>query len=158
MKQMILTALALGAILVYACQGTNKTPTQDTSATVAVQPAGAETAWKLEGTRWKLKELPGGPQAIPDSGKEIFMLLTDTSSQVMGFLGCNGFGAQYLATPDGNLQITHVISTQMACPALDVENAFSKALESTSRYTIEKDILRLQKGDSVLATFTAIQP
>jgi heat shock protein HslJ len=157
MKQTILTALVLGATLAYACQGTNKTPAQDTSATAAVQPAGAETAWKLEGTRWKLKELPGGPQAIPDSGKVIFMQLVDTSSQVQGFLGCNGFGAKYLATPEGNLQVTNVISTQMACPALDVENAFSKALEATSRYTIEKDMLRLQKGDSILATFTAIQ-
>ncbi|RPD37986.1 META domain-containing protein [Chitinophaga barathri] len=157
MKQMILSALALGAILTYACQGTSKQATQDTAASVAVQPAGAETAWKLEGTRWKLKELPGGPQAIPDSGKAIFMQLVDTSSQVQGFLGCNGFGAKYLTTPAGDLQITNVISTQMACPALDVENAFSKALEGTSRYTIEKDLLRLQKGDSILATFTAIQ-
>jgi heat shock protein HslJ len=45
----------------------------------------------------------------------------------------------------------------MACPAMDVENSFSKALEATNRYTIEKDLLRLQKGDSILATFTAIQ-
>lgn len=157
MKQIIFCALALGAVFTYACQGTSKQGTQDTAASAAIQPAGAETAWKLEGTRWKLKELPGGPQSIPDSGKVIFMQLVDTSSQVQGFLGCNGFGAKYVATPTGDLKVSDVISTMMACPAMDVENAFSKALEATSKYTIEKDLLRLQKGDSVLATFTAIQ-
>jgi heat shock protein HslJ len=157
MKQIMVCAAVLGAMFIYACQGTSKQGTHDTTASAAMQPAGAGTAWKLEGTRWKLKELPGGPQAIPDSGKEIFMQLIDTSSQVRGFLGCNGFGAKYVATPGGDLTVSEVISTMMACSAMDVENAFSKALETANRYTIEKDLLRLQKGDSILATFTAIQ-
>jgi heat shock protein HslJ len=79
----------------------------------------------------------------------------DSSSQVRGHLGCNGFGGKFVATPTGELAVSDIISTQMACPALNVENAFSQALQNTNKYTIEKDILSIQRGDSVLATFTA---
>ncbi len=59
--------------------------------------------------------------------------------------------------PTGELAVSDVISTQMACPVLDIENAFSQALQNTNKYTIEKDMLRIQRGDSVLAIFTATQ-
>lgn len=159
MKQLLFTGLAAAALLAWGCQGTSKQAAGDTSG-VAVTTAqtSAEPAWKLEGTKWELKEFPASPMEMTPGEKQIFMQLSDTSSNVSGFLGCNGFGGKYLATPGGDLQITDVISTQMACERLNVENAFRKAMEETSKYTIEKDLLRLQKGDSILATFTAVKP
>lgn len=159
MKQLVFTAMAAAALMAWGCQGTSKPSGGDTSAAAATAAqTSAEPAWKLEGTKWKLKEFPSSTMEIPPGDKEIYMELTDSASQVRGFLGCNGFGGKYLATPNGDLQITNVISTQMACERLNIENAFRKAMEETSKYTIEKDMLRLQKGDSVLATFTAMQP
>ncbi|AWO01583.1 hypothetical protein DLD77_07685 [Chitinophaga alhagiae] len=156
MKQLVFTTLAAAALLAWGCQGTSKPAGGDTAA-VAAQTS-AEPAWTLEGTKWKLKEFPSSPMEIPPGDREIYMQFTDSASQVSGFLGCNGFGGKYLATPGGDLQITNVISTQMACERLNIENAFGKAMEATNKYTIEKDLLRLQKGDSILATFTAAQP
>lgn len=159
MKQLLLSGLAAVALLAFACQGTSKQATGDTTATaMSTADTSAATAWKLEGTHWKLKEFPTNPMEITAGEKEIFMMFADTSSEVRGFLGCNGFGGKYVATPTGDLQITNVMSTKMACDRLNVENAFGKAMEETNKYTIEKDLLRLQKGDSILATFTAAQP
>lgn len=152
MKQVLFSAFAALSMFVYACQGTSKNTGGDTSAVVTT----ASPSWKLEGTRWKLKEFPANPITFPPNEKDIFIFFVDTSSQVQGFLGCNGFGGKYLATANGDLQITDVVSTQMACPSLDVENALGKAMAATSKYTIDKDLLRLQRGDSILATFTAI--
>ncbi|RPE13683.1 META domain-containing protein [Chitinophaga lutea] len=158
MKQLLLTGIVAASLLAWGCQGTSKQAASDTSAAVTPAQTSAEPAWKLEGTKWKLKEFPSNPMEIPAGDKDIYMQFTDTSSEVRGFLGCNGFGGKYLATPNGDLQITNVISTQMACERLNIENAFGKAMEATSKYTIEKDLLRLQKGDSILATFTALKP
>lgn len=114
--------------------------------------------WKLDRTHWKLKDFPGSRVQVPVTEKPIYVTFTDSSSQIQGFLGCNGFGGKFLATAKGDLQISDVVSTQMACPALDAENTLVKVMGETNRYTIEKDMLRLQKGDSILAIFTAIQP
>lgn len=153
MKQ-LLCCCAFGLTgLLFACQGTNKPTGQDT--TTVTGASSASTDWKLEGTRWKLKEFPGHATPLPAMEKEVFMVFQDSSAQVMGFLGCNGFGGKYVADASGGLAITNVMSTQMACPALDVENAFSRAMEMANRFTIEKDLLSLQKGDSVMVTFEA---
>lgn len=163
MKQLLFSGLVAAAMLAWGCQGTSKQATSDTSAAgtpAATAQTSAEPAWKLEGTRWKLKEILNGPAITAGTAgdKEIYMQFADSTSEVRGFLGCNGFGGKYLATPGGDLQITNVISTQMACDRLNIENAFGKAMETTTQYTIDKDLLRLQKGDSILATFTAAQP
>lgn len=152
MKQ-LLCCCAIGLTgLLFACQGTNKPTGQDTTAIVDTSTG---TSWKLTGTRWKLKEFPGRTTPLPATEKEVFMVFQDSTSEVKGFLGCNGFGGKYVADATGSLVISNVISTMMACPALDVENSFSKAMEVTSRYTIEKDLLSLLKGDSVMVTFEA---
>lgn len=143
------------ASLLWACQGTNKPTGQDTSAAPKAADTATSTAWKLEGTRWKLKEFPARTTPLTATDREVFVIFEDSTAQVKGFLGCNGFGGKYVADANGALAITDVVSTQMACPALDVENTFSKAMETTNRYTIEKDLLRLQKGDSVMAVFEA---
>ncbi|MGX5818226.1 META domain-containing protein [Chitinophaga lutea] len=159
MKQWFLSGTALLLLAIVACQGPGKQTGQDTAAaSTPAMATSASTGLPLQGTRWKLKEIPGNP-SLPISGaNEPYMILSDTSAQVRGQLGCNGFGAQFLATETGDLQFTQLVSTQMACPQLEAENAFSKALEVTTRFVIEKDVLRLQKGDSVVATFTGAQP
>lgn len=144
-------ALVLG---LYACQGASRSTGQDSVATEAAGPASVN--WPFTETRWKLKNFTASV-AVPDSmPREVFVRFRDSASQVQGFLGCNGFGAKYVTDTEGNLRITDIISTKMACDHLDVENTLSQAMGATTRYTIEKDMLRLQQGDSIIATFQAI--
>ncbi|WP_164714372.1 META domain-containing protein [Chitinophaga rhizosphaerae] len=138
-----------------ACQSSQQQSGTDSAAAAAAVTTDGAPAWPLSGTKWVLKEIVNGPKDTSNWGKEIYMQFLDSSSQVRGHLGCNGFGGKFVATPTGELAVSDIMSTQMACPALNVENAFSQALQNTNKYTIEKDILSIQRGDSVLATFTA---
>lgn len=156
MKQLLLPALAALAILA-ACQSSQQQSGTDSAAAAAAVTTDGAPAWPLSGTKWVLKEIVNGPKDTSNWGKEIYMQFVDSSSQVRGHLGCNGFGGKFVATPTGELAVSDIISTQMACPALNVENAFSQALQNSNKYTIEKDILSIQRGDSVLATFTAVK-
>ncbi|MGE7773099.1 META domain-containing protein [Chitinophaga sp. NPDC101104] len=156
MKQLLLPAFAALAILA-ACQSSQQQSGTDSAAAAAAVTTDGAPAWPLSGTKWVLKEIVNGPKDTSNWGKEIYMQFVDSSSQVRGHLGCNGFGGKFVATPTGELAVSDIISTQMACPALNVENAFSQALQNTNKYTIEKDILSIQRGDSVLATFTAVK-
>jgi heat shock protein HslJ len=56
------------------------------------------------------------------------------------------------------LSFSGVMMTRMACPNMDLETRFSKALGETDRYSIKDNILKLQKGKKeVLATFEPIK-
>jgi len=44
------------------------------------------------------------------------------------------------------------MGTKMACPALDVENAFFQALGDTERFEIKQNKLFLYQGDKLVAT------
>ena len=74
--------------------------------------------------------------------------------EVRGKAGCNGFGGNYTAE-GSRLKLEGLMGTKMACPALDVENAFLRALEATERYEIKGDSLLLYQGDNLVATFKA---
>lgn len=90
-----------------------------------------------------------------DAGSSGAFIEFDTApGEVRGKAGCNGFGGKY--TLEGNsLKFGGMMGTKMACPALDVENAFFRALEVTEHYEIKKDSLLLYQGDKLVATLKA---
>jgi len=61
----------------------------------------------------------------------------------MGNLGCNGFGANTRFSGTDSLSITDIISTQMACPNLKVEQDFSEALRNTRTFQLDGNMLYL---------------
>ncbi|WP_407430196.1 META domain-containing protein [Arcticibacter sp.] len=110
----------------------------------------APDSQSLTSQKWTL--LSAGDLDAGSSGA--FMELDTAPGEVRGKAGCNGFGGNY--TSEGNkLQFGGLMGTKMACPALDVENAFFRALEATERYEIRKDSLFLYQGDKLLATLKA---
>src|SRR2546427_828930 len=70
--------------------------------------------------------------------------------KVQGSAGCNGMMASYELN-GASLKFAPIMSTKMACPAMDTEQAFLKALESTSRYEINGSSLTLYGPDGALA-------
>jgi len=104
----------------------------------------------LTSQKWTL--LSAGDVDAGSSGA--FIQFGTAPGEVRGKAGCNGFGGNY--TSEGNnLKLGGLMGTKMACPALDVENAFFRALEVTERYEIRKDSLFLYQGDKLLATLKA---
>jgi len=111
----------------------------------------------LENTYWKLVELNGQPISDAEDGKkELHLVLKSSDSTLSAFAGCNGVGGSYQLTSGNRLRFSNMISTLMACPELEAENAFKKALETVDNYAINGDELSLNKAKMApLARFKA---
>jgi copper homeostasis protein (lipoprotein) len=107
----------------------------------------------LAETKWKLITLNG--KVVTKNGKkDNFIKLNSKDGRFTAFAGCNSMMGSYVMPSAFGLSFSGVAMTRMACPNMDLEARFSKALEATDRYTIKDNILKLHQGKKqVLATF-----
>lgn len=98
----------------------------------------------LRETRWVLRQLAGQPvAAVPANGQEPFLRITDAGT-AEGQGSCNHFrGGLKPVSNDGELKFGPLLSTRMACPALETEQKFTQALDSTHAYRIAGNTLLL---------------
>ena len=94
-------------------------------------------------TYWKLVTIGDEPIAALDGNKEAHFILVSEENSIRGFAGCNGFGGSYSIQDDNQITFFQLFSTKMACPNLDTEHKFMKALEATQGFKIDKDELWL---------------
>lgn len=102
----------------------------------------------LIGTNWKLAALDGAPVDA-----KVTSTLVISADSIGGNGGCNTYGGNLAATPDG-IAITQVFSTMMACDGLAQEQAFFAALEAADNFALVDGNLHLLDGDTVLAELT----
>ncbi len=132
----------------------------ETTQSTTSEPTATPQSQALTNTYWKLVELNG--KALPANStldrKEIFMMLTDVGSKVVGNGGCNSFGGSFVPGSNGsNLTFSQLIRTKMACGALQLEDEFFKALESTNTYAIANNELHLIRDNNPpIAKFISI--
>ena len=110
-------------------------------------------------TYWKLTELNG--KAIGEANenrREIYLILRKQDARVQGNAGCNGYGGTYTLNENGfNIKFSSMISTQMACPGLDIENEFFKLFEKADSYYVNNGELQFNRARMApLARFVAI--
>jgi len=106
----------------------------------------------LENTRWRPVRIDDRPVVVAPRAREPWMMLDPRAKRVTGHGGCNSFSGNYTAR-DPVLRFGPLLRTQMACPALDTENAFLRALERTRRYRLRgpRSLELLDENDRVLA-------
>jgi heat shock protein HslJ len=116
----------------------------------APEQQGASPMPVLEGA-WTLTELDG--KALPSTLTPA-PDLTFTNGKAGGFAGCNRYGGSYRSTP-GSLRFSELISTQMACQQtpMELEGRFLEALQRTTAYRLNGQILELQMGSQPIARF-----
>lgn len=102
----------------------------------------------LIGTNWQLAALDGAPVDT-----KVTSTLVISADSIGGNGGCNTYGGNLAATPDG-IDITEVFSTMMACDGLAQEKAFFAALEATDGFAIVDGNMHLLEGDTIVAEFT----
>lgn len=100
---------------------------------------------------WKLITV-GGMEA---SQVDAYIIFGTEPGKFNGKAGCNVIRGRYLVEGT-DVKITDVISTKMACPDLETENAFIKALDATDRYIANKNTLQLFSGNKLLATLKVL--
>ncbi len=109
----------------------------------------------LENTYWKLVELRGAPVEAHADQREIHLRLRPEEERMTGFAGCNQIMAGY-EIEDNSLAFGPLGSTMMACPYLDDETAFLRALEGVTRFLILGESLVVSGDTGDLARFRAV--
>lgn len=111
-----------------------------------------KTRRPLEGTEWQLIQLDGrSVKAAP----ETFVLKLENGS-VSGAGACNRLMGSYKTGERRALKIGPLATTKMACPNLDQEQQFLRALESTTHYDMDGPMMLLLSNGELHAVFQAL--
>lgn len=105
---------------------------------------------------WVLEELNGYKVFATDFQKEMPRIeINSTENRFSGYGGCNAISGQIFYEKD-LLRFTKVISTLMACAPGNKEGEFTKALQSTTTYSIENNRLTLSNPSGKLLIFKKV--
>ena len=95
----------------------------------------------LENTQWKLVELDG--DANPAFAEDDTFVFSLDGKSITGVGACNRFfGGYELSQPNG-FELGMMGMTRMACPNMELEDAFVQMLDEVDAYAIEGDMLML---------------
>lgn len=108
----------------------------------------------LAGTEWQLIQL-GGRQMRPETGRFAFTLL-EQEHRFTGVGACNQLTGTYRTDENRTLKIGPLVSTRMACPGMEDERAFVKALETATHYDMDGPLLLLLSNGELQAVFQAV--
>ena len=112
-----------------------------------------KTRRPLVGTEWQLIQL-GGKAIKPEEGKCTITLLAE-NNRMAGVGACNRLMGTYKTDEKRTLKIGPLASTMMACPGMEQEDAFTKALESVTHYDMDGPMLLLLSDGELRAVFQA---
>jgi heat shock protein HslJ len=155
-------SLTLFALTLSACPSPRASGTADSAAappaadsSAPAAPEAPTPAAALEGTEWRLVDIGGQPSpAGADSTRHPGFTLLAEGRKVQGSAGCNRMTGTYQL--DGKrLKFGPLATTRMACPAMQTETAFLKALEATTRYEVSGSSLTLYGADTAVARLEA---
>src|SRR5262249_8377652 len=97
---------------------------------------------EIANNRWRPVRIGDKAVVVPAQGKEPWIELDTKTKQVTGSGGCNRISGSYEGG-NGTLRFGHLVSTMMACPSMQTEAAFLKALDATRRYRLDGRNLEL---------------
>jgi heat shock protein HslJ len=106
---------------------------------------------------WKLVELHGKPVQVDSTLKEPHIIFKESSNIIIGNAGCNSISGRYKIESPNRIEISKAISTQMACPGMDVERELLNALQRADNFSVAGDMLTLNKAKMApLARFKVV--
>lgn len=135
------------AVVITACNNTRSNNSTEEGAEEVQTVAGVKPE-DLLAREWKLTELNGSDVQLDTTFRSYPHLKFESLTRAGGNLGCNGFGANVDFIAADSITISEIVSTQMACPNLDIENGFRKALEDTRTFKVEGNTLSLKNDKS----------
>ena len=107
---------------------------------------------RIEDKRLKLISLNG--KVIRKSANAYYIILHSKEGSAESKVGCNQLQNPYILTANGKLYFKQGISTLMACPDMQIEEALIANLLNTHHYHLEKNVLRFyNKEQQALASF-----
>lgn len=112
----------------------------------------------ITGIYWKLTELIGKSVDTTVNRKEMHLVLDQESGRVKGNGGCNNLSGTFTLLDGNRIKFSQMVSTRMACPAMQDESAFLQALAKSNTYIITGNELQLTANKMApLLKFTAVK-
>lgn len=140
MKTNILAIMIASSLVVSSCglfnKGSKNTDSQQVTTTSA----------NITGKKWKLVELNGKPVGDKVNGKEPFLELDASENRYSASGGCNGMGGSFTLSAPLQIKFSQGMSTMMACEDMSIEQGLSKVLTTVDNYTVNGNILSLNKA------------
>lgn len=136
------TNLFIAALLVigWSCKGSkdaNEANTKTENVT--------HIAKSIENTQWELIEAMGKPVSEYGKLNSVPGFFFDSKEQRFhGNAGCNGMGGTYKLLEGNRIELSQIMSTQMACPAMELETLVGNMLPTMDNYVIN------DKGELVI--------
>lgn len=112
----------------------------------------------LMDTKWKLIEFRGKPveYKAPESN-EVYIQFNSEDKKVFGFSGCNTFRGGFELNDRNRISFSQLASTMMACPDIELETEFIKAIQSADNYNFDgKQFVLNRSRMAPLARFEAM--
>ena len=111
-----------------------------------------KTRRPLVETRWQLLKI-GGTTVEPQEGT--FELVLQPDGRLVGFGACNRLTGRYAADATRALRFDSLAATRTACPDLQREQDFLRALATTTHYDMDGPMLLLLSNGRLNAVFQA---
>lgn len=147
---------AVAALLLASCKSKGTPPTGEHPGAVQAPPdsslgekppaATEQSSPAANGPagEWLLTSIAGVPIQPGSPGKQAGLKLDPRTSEATGLAICNQFRGHF-ELDDAGLRFGPLASTRMACKggSLDVESKYLKALQQTSRWSRDGEVLTL---------------
>lgn len=85
---------------------------------------------------WQLSALGDQPLATTDGQRPPHLTFSPDSNLASGYAGCNHFSGTYQYQAPDQLRFSNTASTLMACPDMETEAAFLRALQHTTTFRL----------------------
>lgn len=117
---------------------------------------GEDSVALLKSHEWQLKSFTTDGTVVANPA-ELPVLTFSDSTKMAGSAGCNRFFGTYTTADKGGIALVPGGITLMACPDLDFENRYMKALAEVKTYVVSKEELTLKNADGkVVIVYTAV--
>lgn len=125
MKYIIL--LLLTAFTFVACESDSSRPEEENLQT--------ETTVDIFDTNWTLTELNGDPVSELETSQSTPTIQFDESeNRLYGRGGCNQYNGGFeFEAESGDVELSQIAATKMACPDMDLENRYFSMLNEVER-------------------------
>ena len=110
----------------------------------------------LTGNSWKLVELYGVQEIAVDNNELFTITFEPAEHKVSGVAACNRYFGTYSEADVRKLTLGQMGTTRMMCRNMQQESEFLKMLGEVDSYTIDGDMLILQKDGEVISIFQAL--
>jgi heat shock protein HslJ len=107
----------------------------------------SEKSSDITGKTWKLTEINGQPIKLKNPNSNPYFKLSISDMRYEGHGGCNGVGGTFEIKQDAmRIKFHQGMSTMIACEDLETERAFTQALLAADNYSVNGNILTLNKA------------